>query len=393
MPDELTVCEVWHTPHVDFCRERDPNRTLSGDLSPHGGGQHDLGAGEPDQPVARPVGTRQRVRQSLQQIAARKGHRPLEPRPGVWPFVTMTRYVEGGRHRILEFIAVAAQAGDKSAMRWWDLFTNLHRWEQREVWFDEVCTAGHIDVSEFLGAIVRHAHRHNEDVSSVVAVSLRPARERGRGAATQGRTGFLAHQFELPPRQRARQSLARAANLNRGQMKSLPGRHVLCAMTRTLNGGRQRFLDLISLAVQSGDPTAGHWWALFAMLKPWEQRIISFDDVCAASGVHPSDLLGAMVLHAHRAGENVTILVTLAMDPIIVAKIRESALPPNPTVSVHVTANARAAAAASADPSVPSFAADMQSLQRPQESDSAKPIGASPQREGSNDAHKSFSRW
>ena len=184
-------------------------------------------------------------------------------------------------------------------------------------------------------------------------------------------------------------------------MTPLPGVHALSMMTRYVIGGRQRILEILSLAVQAADPLAGRWSAVFTDLSPAQQKRISFDDVCAASGVSPADLMGVIVRVGMQAGEDMTSIVESSLRPAVVAQMGKSAMriestkrrplsdkeleiaqrdrlkflensgfvaiPRNATISVHATANAAAASAARAEPSVPSFARDMQSLEGPKD--------------------------
>jgi hypothetical protein len=181
------------------------------------------------------------------------------------------------------------------------------------------------------------------------------------------------------------------------------GVHSLSMMVRYFNGGRQRLLEVIALAVQSGDPLAEKWWAIFSRLKQTQQRTVSIDDVCLSAGIDPAKFLGAIVEQNYRCGEDVTSLVEASFRPEMVHNLARSGLryesteedplsdeelrvaqkdrhlflqhskflpiPRNATITVTASAGASAlaASAASAEPSVPSFADDMRSLEEPKE--------------------------
>lgn len=174
-------------------------------------------------------------------------------------------------------------------------------------------------------------------------------------------------------------------------------------MTRLVPGGRRRILELIALATSFGERAAEDWWEVYSALRPNEQKKASLDDVCAAANVQPSDLLGVIVSVGCRQGEDVSAIVESSLRPKVVAQLAKSALriestrahplsdtelliaskdrerflqhseflpvPRNAGVRVNVsaTSSSQAAAAASAEPSVPSFAEDMRSLERPKE--------------------------
>lgn len=161
---------------------------------------------------------------------------------------------------------------------------------------------------------------------------------------------------------------------------------------RYIEGGRQRFLEVVYQAAQNGDPDAVKWITVFADLRPYEQAKVSFDDICAASGVRPSDLMAIAVSTAMEFGEDVGNLVAASMHPKVVRQMAKSAMrigganaeialkdrialmqhsrflpiPRNASMHVNVnassSANAAAAAKATTEPSVPSFAEDMSSL-------------------------------
>jgi len=129
---------------------------------------------------------------------------------------------------------------------------------------------------------------------------------------------------------------------------------------------------------------------VYADLTPYQRSIVSFDDVCAASGVKPADLMPVVVSTAMTIGMDVGNLVAAAMHPkVIEAHVKSAArtegayadlsqkdrfaflqarglapLPRNTVVNVHAnaSASAKAAAAATSEPTVPSFTDDMDAL-------------------------------
>ena len=177
------------------------------------------------------------------------------------------------------------------------------------------------------------------------------------------------------------------------KLTTLPGVQGLSHATRFIDGGREAFIEFVQLAVLNNEPVACRWWAVYAELPPYPRSIISFDDVCAASGVKPADLVPVVVSTAMTLGMDVGNLVAAVMHPKVMAAHAQSAvdvngdhpeiswrdrlaflqargaapLPRNTTINVHAnaSANAKAAAAASAEPTVPSFSAEMSSLAAP----------------------------
>lgn len=162
---------------------------------------------------------------------------------------------------------------------------------------------------------------------------------------------------------------------------------------RFIEGGRERFIEVVQMAMQNGDELATKWFAIYAEMPPYPRSIVSLDDVCAASGVKPYELVPVVVSTAMRLGMDVGNMVAAFMHPQVVAAHVESAaridgehadihykdrlaflqarnmapLPKNTVVRVNnnVSASAAAAAQASADPSVPSFEGEMHTLTGP----------------------------
>jgi hypothetical protein len=176
----------------------------------------------------------------------------------------------------------------------------------------------------------------------------------------------------------------------RGKLATLPGVHVLSRTLRYVDGGRKTFLEFVQLAVHENVPAAQEFMTVFMELNPYERSKVSLDDVCAAAGVQPSDLMGQIVSVAVEYGRDMGNFVAAAMHPKVVSKHIESALDINglnPEISlkdrmaflqaqnflpapksslaqinVNASANSQAAAASSTERSVPSFADDMREV-------------------------------
>lgn len=162
---------------------------------------------------------------------------------------------------------------------------------------------------------------------------------------------------------------------------TLPGVQPISAMTRFIDGGRDRFIEVMQTAVLNNDPVACQWWEVYRELPSYPRSLVSFDDVCAASGVAPKQLMVSIISTAMDFGQDVGNLVAAVMHPKVVSKLAESAeridgdyadialkdrhaflqargfLPAakGATVHVHASASAQAASAAAQEPSVPSF--------------------------------------
>jgi hypothetical protein len=178
-------------------------------------------------------------------------------------------------------------------------------------------------------------------------------------------------------------------------LPTLPGVQSLAIATRYIDGGRPRFIEFLQMGMLNGLPSCCKFWVVYADLLPGERHKVSYDDVCAAAGVRPSELMAEIVSTGMEFGTDVGNLAAAALHPAIVHQTGKSAkriagqyadiaqkdrhamlqargflpIPKGATVHVHAnaSANAQAAAAASADPSVPSFADNMASLSRPRQ--------------------------
>lgn len=185
----------------------------------------------------------------------------------------------------------------------------------------------------------------------------------------------------------------------------MPGRGAISRATRFIDGGRKRFLEYVQLAALDGVDVAAQWWEVFAGLKLYEQKNVSFDDICVAASVRPSELMAAVVATGMQHEAEVGDIVAASVHPRLVHAAGRSALrtsgkhadiaqkdrvamlqharflpiPKNATMHVEInntaSSNAAAAAAASANPSVPSFMEDMTSLEAPKEKIQRELIG------------------
>lgn len=171
--------------------------------------------------------------------------------------------------------------------------------------------------------------------------------------------------------------------------KTLPtieGVQALSMMTRYLDGGRDRFLELAQNAMAAGHDVAERWMFVFADLTPIQRTRVNFDDVCAGAGVSPLDLVKSMLETEWTYSRDVADIIRVAALPKMMGKLVESGLQlngKNPEVSerdrarflqsanmiptpkgttIQIAANAQAAASAAMDPSVPSFRDDMEAL-------------------------------
>lgn len=178
-------------------------------------------------------------------------------------------------------------------------------------------------------------------------------------------------------------------------LPTIPGVQSLAIATRYIDGGRQRFIEFLQMGMLNQLPNCVKWWAVYADLLSSERSRVSYDDVCAAAGVRPSELMAEIVSTAMEYGTDVGNLVAAALHPAIVHQAGKSAkriggefaeiamkdrhallqargfLPVPKGASIHVhanaSANAQAAAAAQADPSVPSFSDSMTALTAPRQ--------------------------
>lgn len=210
------------------------------------------------------------------------------------------------------------------------------------------------------------------------------------------RRGSVLRVGDLPDADRIRLKLRDTA-LRLGNTKPLdrlptvPGVHALALAIRYIEGGRARFVELTQMAMLNGNTHAEAFLIVYADLGTRDRELVSFDDICAAAGVRPADLMSAIVSTAMEYGTDVGNLVAAAVHPQLVHQAGKSAkriggpyaelgfkdrllmlqangfapTPKGTNVHVHAnaSANAQAAAAAAAEPSVPSFSDDLQALE------------------------------
>lgn len=170
------------------------------------------------------------------------------------------------------------------------------------------------------------------------------------------------------------------------ELPTLPGVHALSHSIRYLDGGRLRFIELIQHAVLERQPAAEAFYAVFADLTVYERQFASFDDVCCAAGIRPSELISQVISVQMEHSRDVGNLVAAMLHPEVIEKMAKSAVriegpyaelahrdrlaflqgrgflpaPKGATiVNVHASANVAASASASTEPSVPSFAQDL----------------------------------
>ena len=167
-------------------------------------------------------------------------------------------------------------------------------------------------------------------------------------------------------------------------LPTLPGVQSLSLATRYIEGGRERFIEFVQLAMLNKAEAAIKWMAVYADLTAAERLRVSYDDVCAAAGVMPSEIMSAVVSNAMTFGVDVGNFVAAITHPQVVqAAVRAAKDPagledrrmmfqhqgfiPTPkgttiNVNAHASSNAQAAAVAAKDPSVPSFADDLRNI-------------------------------
>ncbi len=178
--------------------------------------------------------------------------------------------------------------------------------------------------------------------------------------------------------------LRRIAQAQGRTLPTLPGVQSLSIATRYLAGGRAHFVELVQAAALEGSTDAATWLAVYGDLPPYQQGLVSFDDVCAAAGVRPSRLVGDVTSYAVEMGRDVGNLVAAVTHPQVVeAAVRAAKQPkgtrdrellfqhhnftPVPRAAViNVNASATAQAAARSDVQAtgqpPSFADDLRQI-------------------------------
>lgn len=156
--------------------------------------------------------------------------------------------------------------------------------------------------------------------------------------------------------------------------------------TRYIDGGRQTVLSYIQLAAMNGNDSAMTWWHVYEKLSKYEQSQVSYDDVCAASGISPKNILMAIAGAGYDANCDIANLLASHLHPAVVAASAKAAqkpdgiedrkllmqhqgfipVPKGTSITINSSSHAQAAASAQAttlgDASVPSFLNDIDDL-------------------------------
>jgi hypothetical protein len=112
----------------------------------------------------------------------------IEPMEGFCSIAAATRYVVGGRQRILEYINYAALNGVESCVRFWNIYADLTVYQRDHVAFDAVAHAAGIKPEDLVGTIVSTAMKHAIDTGNLVAAMMHPeiVRQAGKSAKRIG---------------------------------------------------------------------------------------------------------------------------------------------------------------------------------------------------------------
>lgn len=154
--------------------------------------------------------------------------------------------------------------------------------------------------------------------------------------------------------------------------------------TRYIEGGRATVLAYIQLAAMNGNDSAMTWWHVFEGLSKYEKSQVSYDDVCAASGIPPKNILMAIAGAGFDANCDIANLISSHLHPKVVEASGKAAMkadgiedrkllmmhqgfipaPKGASVIINNSAvsNANALAQAQGNPSVPSFLDDIEDL-------------------------------
>lgn len=177
---------------------------------------------------------------------------------------------------------------------------------------------------------------------------------------------------------------------------------MLAGAFRHVKDARERFLDAVQLAASDCVKDAEIVLGIYQGLTETEQATVPIDDLVAAAGVSPSEMLAIVVKAATEHSLQLGDWTAAAMHHRIVEQTAKSALriggafadiaqkdrlvmlqrqkfapvPRGTTVTVHANASATAKAAAASQPSVPSFLEDVGSLQGPKDAVQRALIGA-----------------
>lgn len=169
-------------------------------------------------------------------------------------------------------------------------------------------------------------------------------------------------------------------------LPTLPGSGSITMATRYIDGGRETVLAYLHLAAMNGNDSAMTWWHVFDKLNKYEQSVVSYDDVCAASGISPKNILMAIAGAGYEANCDIANLLASHLHPKIVAASARVAqtdggiedrklmlqhagfipVPKGMSININASSHAQAAASANAtssnDSSVPSFLEDVDAI-------------------------------
>lgn len=241
---------------------------------------------------------------------------------------------------------------------------------------------------------VAKAHKKNSKLSraDLLAIAVEAARLTASMPAIST-SGHAPFQRDLDTKVRVRlrnKMLAKNGPATLRDLPTLPGVQSLSIATRYLEGGRDRFIEFVQLAHLNAQPAATKWFIVYADLLPSERVRASFDDICAASGVKPSELMAVVTAAAMEMGVDVGNLVAAVTHPQVVAAGARAAIHPagiedrrmmfqhqgfipiqkGAQINIHASANAQAAAAVkSSNPELPTFESDLTAIQQRSETD------------------------
>lgn len=174
------------------------------------------------------------------------------------------------------------------------------------------------------------------------------------------------------------------------ELPTIPGVQSLSVNIRYIDGGRDRFVELVQNAALHNHDGATKWLYVYGTLTIQERARVNFDDICAASGVTPSALMATIVETEMNFNRDVSDVIRAIAKPKVVKTLIDSAIDrkgAHPEISerdrmrflqadgtlpvpkgtvIQVAANAQAAAVAGLDESVPSFSQAMSNIKRVQ---------------------------
>jgi hypothetical protein len=163
----------------------------------------------------------------------------------------------------------------------------------------------------------------------------------------------------------------------------LPGKGTLSMAIRYLTGGRDAFYNLIQLvALADASSACATWWYVYThdLSNAAQRAKASPDDICAAAGVTPKDiLLDTLDLALSLNADVAQLVMVTAMPEVVASAVKASKrmkdghedrrmllqahglvpVPKGATITVNARAEAQAAAV-SAESSVPKFLDDIE---------------------------------